>query len=137
MNETAKAASCACCASPTLIFPCSGGSDVGEIADRSARRLTQQGTGRIYCLAGIGGRVSGILASARAAESILAIDGCPLDCAKRTLEEASITQFHHLRLSDLDLEKGSSPATDERIHKAAAAARRLLLQRSTKATERR
>jgi len=115
MSETKNSADCACSASPTLIFACSGAADVGEIADRSARQLTREGTGKMFCLAGVGGRVSGIMASTQAAEQILAIDGCPLDCVKHCLEEAGFTQFQHLQLSDLGLKKGESPATDERI----------------------
>lgn len=48
---------CACGAAPTLIFACSGSSDVGEIADRAARRFMHHGAGRMYCLAGAGGRM--------------------------------------------------------------------------------
>ena len=46
--------SCSCSAAPKLIFPCSGGSDVGEITDRAARKVTIEGAGKMYCLAGIG-----------------------------------------------------------------------------------
>jgi uncharacterized metal-binding protein len=77
---------CACSSSPTLIFACSGAADVGEISDRSARQLMKQGAGKMFCLAGIGGQVSGILKSTQAAEKILAIDGCPLACAKKSLD---------------------------------------------------
>ena len=104
-----------CAAAPKLIFSCSGAADVGEISDRAARKLTAEGAGKMFCLAGVGGRVSGILASTQAAAAILAIDGCPLDCARKTLEEAGFAQFAHVRLNDLGMEKGKSPATEERI----------------------
>ncbi len=104
-----------CCAAPTLIFACSGAADVGAITDRAARQLTAEGTGKMYCLAGIGGRVPGILQTTEEAEKILAIDGCPLDCTKLSLEEAGFTDFEHLKVTDLGLEKGKSPATDENI----------------------
>ena len=42
-------------------------------------------------------------------------DGCPLDCTKLSLEEAGFTEFEHMKVTDLDLEKGKSPATDENI----------------------
>ena len=113
--------SCACGTAPTLIFACSGSSDVGEIADRAARKLMRDGAGRMYCLAGVGGRVSGILLSTQAAESILAIDGCPLACAKNTLEKAGIARFQHVQLADLGMAKGKSPVNEERIARAAAA----------------
>ncbi|HDZ27672.1 MAG TPA: zinc-binding protein [Candidatus Aminicenantes bacterium] len=104
-----------CSAAPTLIFACSGAADVGAIADRAARKLTADGAGKMYCLAGIGGRVPGILKTTEEAEKILAIDGCPLDCTKLSLEEAGFTEFEHIKVTDLDLEKGKSPATDENI----------------------
>lgn len=107
--------SCNCAAAPTLLFPCSGGSDVGELTDRAARSLTVEGQGKMYCLAGIGGRVSGIMKSTEAADRILALDGCPLDCAKKTLEAAGFHNFLHLRMSDLGLAKGHSPANEGNI----------------------
>ena len=69
----------------------------------------------MYCLAGIGGRVSGIMATTQAAEKILAIDGCPLNCARNTLEQAGLRGFEHFCLADLGLAKGSSPVTDDRV----------------------
>lgn len=104
-----------CTAAPKLILACSGAADVGAIADLAARRLTLQGAGRMFCLAGIGGRVSGIMKTTEAASAILAIDGCPLDCAKNCLLQAGFTKFEHLRVTDLGLEKGKSPVTDERV----------------------
>ena len=113
---------CACGGAPTLIFPCSGGSDVGALADLAARQLTRDGSGKMYCLAGIGGRVSGILASAASAAKILAIDGCPLNCAKKTLELAGFSGFDHLGLADIGFQKSQSPATPENVAKVAQAA---------------
>jgi uncharacterized metal-binding protein len=104
-----------CCSAPTLIFSCSGAADVGAISDRAARKLTADGAGKMYCLAGIGGRIAGILKTTEEAEKILAIDGCPLDCTKLSLEEAGITEFEHMKVTDLGLEKGKSPATYENI----------------------
>lgn len=105
-------ASC-CGVAPKLIFACSGAADVGEIADLAARELTTAGVGKMFCLAGIGGRVSGIMETTKVATAILAIDGCPLDCAKKTLEQAGFTEFEHIRLSDLGMEKGKTPVTGE------------------------
>jgi uncharacterized metal-binding protein len=115
-----KKAACPCGSKPKLIFPCSGASDVGEIADRAARKMTGDGAGKMYCLAGIGGRVSGIMASTAAADVILAIDGCAHDCARNTLEQAGFRGFLHLRLSDIGLAKGKTPATEERVAAVAA-----------------
>lgn len=112
---------CACGGAPQLIFPCSGGSDVGALTDLAARKLTKDGAGRMYCLAGIGGRVSGIMASTAGASRILAIDGCPLDCARKTLELAGFKRLRQVRLSAIGLQKGQAPATAKNIAKVAAA----------------
>lgn len=106
-----------CEGGPTLIFACSGAADVGEVSDRAARKMTKSGLGAMFCLAGIGGRVEPILQKTGSASKILAIDGCGLDCVKKSLEEAGFTQYEHLRVTDLGMEKGSSPATEENIDK--------------------
>lgn len=117
---------CGCSGGAKLIFACSGAADVGEIADKAARKLTRDGVGRMFCTAGIGGRISGILKISEAAESILAIDGCPLNCVKSSLEQAGFTTFKHLQLADLGLEKGKSPASEESVNKAAARAKEMI-----------
>ena len=104
-----------CAGGSTLIFACSGAADVGEISDLAARQMTKNGMGKMFCMAGIGGRVNGIMQTTKNTAHILAIDGCSLDCVKLCLEEAGFTEFDQMRVTDLGLEKGKSPATDENI----------------------
>lgn len=111
---------CACRAAPRLIFACSGAADVGAIADQAARKLSQEGAGRMFCLAGVGGCVEPILATTEAASRILVIDGCPLDCGRHCVEQASFVQFAHLRVTDLGMARGRSPITEERVAQVAA-----------------
>ncbi|MDC0335849.1 putative zinc-binding protein [Pseudodesulfovibrio sp.] len=101
---------------PKFVFACSGAADVGEVADQAARALTREGNIKMFCLAGIGGRVSGIVKSTEAADKIVAIDGCPLNCARKTLEEAGFSGFNHVELNGLGLKKGESPASQENIN---------------------
>ena len=112
--------SCSCSGGPKLIFACSGAADVGEITDKAARQLTKEGVGKMFCTVGIGGRVSGIMKTTESADKILAIDGCPLNCVKNSLEQAGFNIFEHLQLADLGLEKCSSPVTEENIDKVVA-----------------
>lgn len=110
---------CSCMTAPKLVFPCSGASDVGGLADRAARQMTLDQTGRMYCLAGIGGRVEGILANTRAAK-VLVIDGCRQECARKTMELAGFGGFAHLQLErDLGFEKGATRVTTARIRQVA------------------
>ena len=113
METNISSTQCQCVSAPKFIFPCSGASDVGEISDLAARCLTKEGKGKMYCLAGVGGRVPGILANIPLAQKILVIDGCSSECAKHTLLEAGFKTFAHLQLKALGLEKGqSSPSFD-------------------------
>ena len=115
-----------CGGGPKLVFACSGAADVGALSDLAARKMTREGGGKMYCTAGIGGKVEPILATARAASAVLALDGCPLDCVKRSLEQAGFTGFAHMRVTDLGLEKGKSPATPENVERVLARAAELL-----------
>jgi len=114
---------CSCNSAPKLIFSCSGSSDVGGIVDQASRRLSAEGIGKMFCLSGIGGRVSGIMESTKAASKIFAIDGCPLNCAKKCLEEAGFNEFEHLMINDLGFKKGYSPITEENVNQVFEKAR--------------
>jgi uncharacterized metal-binding protein len=69
----------------------------------------------MFCLAGISGRVEGILENTRKAKRIVVIDGCPQQCARKTLEQAGISNFKSFDLSTIGLVKGKTPAVDENI----------------------
>ena len=118
--------SCMCSGGPKLIFACSGAADVGAIADQAARKMTRDGVGKMFCLAGIGGGIPGILKTTESASAILAIDGCSLNCVKQCLEKAGFADFKHLKLADLGLEKCKSPVTEENINKVTAKGREML-----------
>ncbi len=125
--EPGTAAPPACCdPAAKLIFACSGSADVGKIADLAARKLTEEGVGKMFCLAGVGGRVRGIMEGTRSAQAILAIDGCPLHCARNTLEQAGFKTFAHLCLADMGMEKGKTPATESAVAKVAQKGKSML-----------
>jgi uncharacterized metal-binding protein len=115
-----------CSGGAKLVFACSGAADVGELTDRAARHIHRNGAGSMFCMGGIGGGVEPIMNKTRTAEKILAIDGCPLNCVKATLEKAGFTEFEHLLVTDLGFEKGKTPLTDEKITSVAAAGTALL-----------
>jgi len=125
MNTDKPKCSCSCndeSGPAALVYPCSGAADVGEISDRAGRLLNTEDKAWMSCLAGIGGRVSGLMANAAAAPALIAIDGCPQDCAKKTLELAGFVNIRHVRVTDLGFKKGQTPATEEVIRKVADAA---------------
>lgn len=100
-----KEEKCLCEPTEVLIFPCSGGSNVGQIANEAAKGLNTLGHGKMYCLAGIGGHVSGLVESTKAAKKIVAIDGCPVECARKTLEHAGFKIDVHVVVTELGIQK--------------------------------
>jgi uncharacterized metal-binding protein len=96
---------CLCEPSEILIFSCSGASNVGQITNQAGVRLSQNGTGRFFCLAGIGGHVSGMIESAKAGKMLVAIDGCQVACAKKTLEHAGFNIDEYVQVTELGVEK--------------------------------
>ncbi len=96
---------CLCEQNDVLIFSCAGSSNVGQIANQAAIRLAQEGEGRYFCLAGIGGHVSGMIESTKAGKLLMAIDGCPVGCAKRTLEHTGFNIDEYVQVTELGIEK--------------------------------
>jgi uncharacterized metal-binding protein len=96
-----------CCASGNnvMILACSGGSNVGQLSNQAAVELTQEGFGKMFCLAGIGGQLSGFVQSAKDVPAMVAIDGCAVGCAKAILKQAQVPLQHYLVLTDEGIEK--------------------------------
>ena len=113
------ASNCMCNEAGVLIFPCSGGSDVGELSDRVARKMAKCGQAKMFCLSGIGAHVPGMIESTKAANKLIAIDGCPVSCSKKTLEHAGF-KVMAFNLKDMGFEKGKTKINDENIEKAAS-----------------
>jgi uncharacterized metal-binding protein len=109
-----------------LIFACSGAADVGDIADRAARELSREGRGKMFCLAGVGGRIPNMVKTTEQADAVLAIDGCTQNCASQCLQSVGIAEFRHLRLAELGFEKGMSPVTEAAIARVSDEGKRLL-----------
>ena len=118
-NQTKEnnAVTCECKAEEITILPCSGGSNCGQIANQAAVSLDTLGVGKIYCLAGIGAHINGMVESAKSAKRLVAIDGCQVACAKKTIEHAGlkvtdwicvtdegISKSHNLLLEQQDIE---------------------------------
>ena len=102
MVEEAK---CSCGSSNVAIFPCVGASNVGQLSNKIAIELEKQNIGNLMCTAGIGARAPGIMKSAEACDRIIAIDGCPINCASKTLELAGFKVDHQIVISEYGIKK--------------------------------
>jgi len=120
---------CSCGSKRTvLVYACSGGANVAEIADRAARKLMSSGQGSMFCLAGIGAGIQGMVQTAKDADVNLVIDGCPMECAKKVFEKAGITNYTCLKVTDLGIEKAKGvPVTEQQINAVVTKASEMLI----------
>ena len=65
-------------------------------------------------IAFIGGGIQDMIDSVKDT-NMLVIDGCELDCGKLTMEKNGISDFNHLRLTDLGYIKGQTPVSNNII----------------------
>ncbi len=102
----------ACCtpAIARMILACAGGSNVGQLSNQAAVELTQEGFGKLFCLAGVGAHLSGFVQSARDIPELVVIDGCDIGCAKQILEHAEVPLQNYLVLTELGIEKNKNLA---------------------------
>ena len=107
-----------------LLYACSGGANVAEIADKAARELMFSGCGTMFCLAGLGAGIQGMIQTAKDADLNLVIDGCPVDCAKKIFDRHGLTNYVQIKVTDLGIEKAKGVrATADQVDKVVARAR--------------
>ena len=118
---------CCCEGKTVFLYACSGGANVAETADRAARELAAHGCGSMFCLAGLGANIDGMVQTARDADVNLVIDGCGVDCAKTIFDRHGLTNYRHVRVTDLGIEKEKGVrCTPEQIDVTVHAAKDML-----------
>ena len=100
-----------------LIYSCSGCSSAAEAADRTARKVDRLGLADMSCIAGVGGKVGPLAAKALSGRPMVAVDGCPLACARACLAGLGLSPDRHLVLSEHGIAKRfhASPSPDELV----------------------
>jgi len=101
----AKKSDCCSGGKTSVVLACSGASNVGQMTNELAKCLDTDGTAKFFCLAGVGGHVSGMVASVAAADKVLVLDGCPVGCAKRAMDAAGAKGFSYKVITELGVEK--------------------------------
>ncbi len=96
---------CECTAEEITFLPCSGGSNCGQITNQVAIKLDEEGIGHIYCLAGIAAHIDGMVESAKGAKRLVALDGCQVACAKKTIEHAGLKVTDWICVTEEGIEK--------------------------------
>ena len=88
-----------------VFLTCSGASNSGQIANRVAIKLTEEGLGNLCCLAGIGAHIEAMIKHVKSADKIVVLDGCPTACARKLTEHLGIHVSDHIRITDLGIKK--------------------------------
>jgi uncharacterized metal-binding protein len=88
-----------------LVYACSGASSAAQMANHIAVKLDRLKVAEMSCIAGVGGDVKPLVKTALSGRPIIALDGCPLQCAAKILARHGLKADKHLDLSDLGVKK--------------------------------
>ena len=88
-----------------LVYSCSGCSSAAQMANSLAVRLDREGVAEMSCIAGVGGNVAELVKVARSGRPMLVLDGCPLACAKKCLDQRGIAPDAHVVLSGFGVKR--------------------------------
>ena len=113
MEEQKSSCSCGAEGKNRIIYSCSGiGSNVGQLANAAACRLAREGYGSGSCLAGVGGGIEKLVNVGKSADERIVIDGCPVGCAKKIMDDKGLSVDRYVLITDLGITKIPGPAYD-------------------------
>lgn len=87
-----------------IVLSCSGACELGPLADNVARNLNHSDSFKMNCLAKVAARDKALLEELQENDTLV-IDGCEVECAKKIMEDAWLTNYQYLKLTDLEFTK--------------------------------
>lgn len=97
-----------------LVYSCSGASSAAQMANHIAVKLDRLKVAEMSCIAGVGGDVKPLVRTAKSGRPIIALDGCPLDCAVQILKRHGLKADKHYDLSKMGVKKKQHEDFDPR-----------------------
>jgi uncharacterized metal-binding protein len=88
-----------------LVYACSGASSAAQMANHIAVKLDRLKVAEMSCIAGVGGDVKPLVKTAFSGRPIIALDGCPLQCAAKILARHGLKADRQIDLSELGVKK--------------------------------
>ncbi len=112
--EEKKSCTCGSEGKKRVIYSCPGiGSNVRQISNAAACRLTLEGFGGGSCLAGVGGGIDKLVRVGKEAYERIVIDGCPVACARKIMEDNRLTIDRYVMITELGIVKTPGPSFNE------------------------
>ncbi|HWP95701.1 MAG TPA: putative zinc-binding protein [Syntrophomonadaceae bacterium] len=102
--STNDASTCCTASSDRFVVACSGASNVGQVTNLLAIKMTQQGLARMTCLAALGAHLPAYIESVKDTELVV-LDGCPVACAKLVVEHAGVKDYKYFVISEMGVDK--------------------------------
>lgn len=93
-----------------IVYSCSGCSNLAQLSNSVALHLDETGHAQMSCIAGVGGKVKGLVKLAKSGRKIIALDGCKLHCVAQCLQGVDVAPDIHLTFTDEGLKKGKFEA---------------------------
>jgi uncharacterized metal-binding protein len=75
--------------------------------------LSAEGYGTGSCLAGLGGGIGKLIDRGNTADERIVIDGCPVACAKKILDDKGLAIDRYILITDLGIAKTPGPVFRE------------------------
>jgi uncharacterized metal-binding protein len=75
------------------------------MANHIALELDRRGVAEMSCIAGVGGDVHSLVKLATSGRPVVAVDGCPLACARNCLARHGVTPDLHWQLAEHGVRK--------------------------------
>jgi uncharacterized metal-binding protein len=98
------------------IVSCSGASNTGKFSDEVARKLMHSGEVKMLCLARFAIDKPWAENAKKDIGKIIVLDGCPINCAEKTMLESGIANYVHINTTDFGIIKGKTPYSDEKAN---------------------
>lgn len=91
------------------IVSCSGASNTGKYSDEIARIISHQGKAKMLCLARFSVDKPFAESAKAEIEKLMVLDGCPINCAEKTIKNNGINNCTHVNVTEFGIVKGQTP----------------------------
>jgi uncharacterized metal-binding protein len=88
-----------------IVYSCSGCSSAAQMANHIALELDKRAVAQMSCIAGVGGDVPALVKIAKSGRPVIALDGCPLACARSCLARHGVEPDSYHQLNEYGVKK--------------------------------